>query len=119
MRNESIEERLNLIRTNAYNYISALFFVAGVVGSTVVSLLLSNHVYVLNSLSITCFLFTACVACSIPAYYGIEDPGEHDMEPFSDSDDDFPPTAAPPRATRLPRSTLKARLLSVYNLFSS
>ena len=113
MPNESIEEPLSLIRTNAYNYISAVYFVAGVVGSTVGSLLLSNHVYILNSLSIACYLFTACVACNIPAYCGIEDPGENDIQSSSDSDDGFFPTTTPPTAGRLPRSTLKARLLSL------
>lgn len=52
-------------RTNVFNYISAFYFLASVFGSTVGSILLSNHVYVLNGLSISCYMITISVAALV------------------------------------------------------
>ena len=49
-------------RTNVFNYISGFYFLASVFGSAVGSILLSNHVYVLNGLSISCYMITISVA---------------------------------------------------------
>ncbi|KAL8802060.1 MAG: hypothetical protein Q9182_004073 [Xanthomendoza sp. 2 TL-2023] len=59
-------------RTNVYNYISGIYALATVSGSAIGSLLLSRHVYILNALSILCYIFTASVAATIPAACGRE-----------------------------------------------
>lgn len=53
---------LIITRTNVYNYTSAFYFLASVSGSGVGSLLLSHHVYILNGLSILCYLLTMLLA---------------------------------------------------------
>lgn len=68
-----------LYRANAYNYISAFYFLASVGGSSVGSLLLDHHVYFLNGLSITCYMLACSVALAIPAYCGLEIK-EHDRD---------------------------------------
>ncbi len=62
-----------MARTNWFNYISGFFFLASVGGSSIGSLLLSRHVYLLNGLSIACYALTACVSGTIPSHFGRED----------------------------------------------
>lgn len=52
-----------------FNYISGLYFLANVFGSAIGSILLANHVYVLNGLSISCYLATICVAILVVPCY--------------------------------------------------
>ena len=59
-------------RTNAFNYVSGFYFCAAVFGSATGSLLLSNHVYILNGLSISCFLATMPFTALIPSHYGYD-----------------------------------------------
>ena len=59
-----------LIRTNYYNYISGFYFLASVGGSSIGSLLLGHHVYLLNGLSIVCYILAACVAAATPSHCG-------------------------------------------------
>ena len=59
-----------MARTNSYNYISGFYFLASVAGSWIGSLLLSQHVYLLNGLSIACYVLTACVSATIPRHCG-------------------------------------------------
>lgn len=61
-----------LPRTKAYNYMSGCFYLAVVSGSALGSLLLSHHVYILNALSIFGYIFTACLAATIPSHCGRE-----------------------------------------------
>ena len=58
--------------TTTYNYISGAYLLAGAGGATFGSLLLSNHVYLLNFLSILCFALTACTVLRIPNDLGLE-----------------------------------------------
>ncbi|KAL9010779.1 MAG: hypothetical protein Q9173_004316 [Seirophora scorigena] len=88
--------------TNAYNYISGFYFLASVCGSAIGSLLLDDHVYILNSLSIACYLFTACLASTIPANYGRESRLEDDSQPLIHSrHQDISPRSLSPSPTRL------------------
>ena len=57
-------------RTKAYNYISGCYLLASVGGSAIGSMLLSNHVDLLNALSILCYALTACFAAAIPSQCG-------------------------------------------------
>ncbi|KAL8809573.1 MAG: hypothetical protein Q9200_003293 [Gallowayella weberi] len=68
-----------VFRTNVYNYISGIYLLATVSGSAIGSLLLSRHVYILNALSILCYIFTASVAATIPTACG------HELEAMDDS----------------------------------
>ena len=81
-----------MVRTNWYNYISGFYFLASVVGSWIGSLLLSQHVYLLNGLSIACYALTACLSLTIPSQCGREEPDEQDDESSelieSDQEDD-------------------------------
>ena len=77
-------------RTNAYNYMSGFYFLATVFGEAVGSLLLSNHVYVLNGLSILCFLATAYIAAFVPPDSGRYDPANEPVEPISDCSEEDP-----------------------------
>ena len=77
-----------VVRTNSYNYISGCYFLASVVGSWIGSLLLSRHVYLLNGLSVACYLLTACVSAAIPSYCGREEPEERSPHIVSDQEDD-------------------------------
>lgn len=77
-------------RTNCYNYISGFYFLASVCGSSIGSLLLSHHVYLLNGLSIFCYAATALVALAIPSELGLEgQKPEYDVNvtPVSNEDD--------------------------------
>ncbi|KAL9047922.1 MAG: hypothetical protein Q9206_006373 [Seirophora lacunosa] len=88
--------------TNAYNYISGFYFLASVCGSAIGSVLLNDHVYILNSLSIACYLFTACLASTIPANYGRESRLEDDSQPLiHSSHEDFSSRSLSPSPTRL------------------
>ncbi|KAL8743194.1 MAG: hypothetical protein Q9190_004429 [Brigantiaea leucoxantha] len=52
--------------TKSYNYISAFYLLANMAGTAVASLLLSHHVYLLNFLSVLCYLLTLCLAATFP-----------------------------------------------------
>ena len=52
---------------------SGFFYLASVGGSWIDSLLLSNHVYLLNGLSIACYALTACVSVTVPSYCGLNE----------------------------------------------
>ena len=90
---------LNVESTNAYNYISGFYFLANVFGSTIGSLLLSNHVYILNGLSIIVYLMTAFMATTVPAHYGRETLAEESVQPFLDSSDEASPSPRSPAST--------------------
>ena len=85
-----------LVRTNSYNYISGFYYLASVGGSWIGSLLLSQHVYLLNGLSIACYALTACVSVAVPSHCGRE---EHDQSYAvitpEQEDDDFNATPPP------------------------
>ncbi|MCJ1229055.1 hypothetical protein MMC12_005719 [Toensbergia leucococca] len=74
--------------TNTFNYVSGFYFCASVFGSAVGSLLLSNHVYILNGLSILCYIVTICVATVIPPCYGRNDSVNEAVQPFRDSSEE-------------------------------
>ena len=59
-----------LARTKTYNYISGFYYLASVGGSFIGSLLLTQHVFYLNGLSIACYALTACLSVNLPSYYG-------------------------------------------------
>lgn len=61
---------LMVSRTKAYNYISGCYLLASVGGSAIGSMLQSNHVDLLNALSIFCYALTACFATAIPSQCG-------------------------------------------------
>lgn len=83
-------------RTNAYNYISACFLLAAVLGSTIGSLLLSNYLYYLNGLSIMCYVMTACIAIIIPSHLGRESElSGNSRTTLLTPDDSGPPTTSP------------------------
>ncbi|KAI4138800.1 MAG: hypothetical protein L6R39_006598 [Caloplaca ligustica] len=117
--------------TNAYNYISAFYFLASVLGSAIGSLLLNDHVYILNGLSITCYLLTACVASIIPANYGRDDKTPDDTQPFPNRSPEISLPTLSVSATSLSRpasgvfserkqhSLLSLLLQSWYTSFSS
>lgn len=103
-------ELIAINRTNAFNYISAFYFLASVFGSAIGSLLLSNHVYLLNGLSIGCYLFTAYIAISVSAHYGREDSTEDDGQSFVESGyEDLSPT--PPSMRSFRPSLLSPKVL--------
>ncbi|KAL6721973.1 hypothetical protein ACLMJK_001078 [Lecanora helva] len=58
-------------RAQYYNYISGFWYIAGVCGSTLGSLLLNDHVYLLNGISIGSYALVACVALFIPSHCGL------------------------------------------------
>lgn len=92
--------RLTVIhRTNAYNYISASYFLGGVFGSAIGSLLLSNHVYILNGLGISFYLLTAYIATFIPSHYGLGDPAEDTVQSFLRSSYEDDSTTTSPMRT--------------------
>lgn len=49
---------------------SGFSLLAGVCGSWIGSQLLSQHVYLLNGLSIACYVLTICVSTTIPSHCG-------------------------------------------------
>lgn len=110
-----------LFRTNSYNYISGVYYLASVGGSWIGSLLLSQHVYLLNGLSIACYALTACVSVAVPSYCGRD---EHDQSYAAiipeQEDDDFnatsPPLAASAVLSLSPKVTLCRRSFCVHTL---
>ncbi len=56
--------------TSAYNYLSAALLSTWVAGAAIGAMLLSHHVWLLNSLSIICYVVTACLATTIPGSFG-------------------------------------------------
>ncbi|KAL9125933.1 MAG: hypothetical protein Q9217_004928, partial [Psora testacea] len=87
----------------AYNYMSGLYLLASVCGSVVGSLLLSNHVYILNALSVLGFALAVAIAGFIPSQLGrqrLDDPSlEHSASNLLAADDPESPTKTP-RATK-------------------
>ncbi len=86
-------------RTNSYNYISGCYFLASVGGSSIGSLLLSQHVYLLNGLSIACYALTACVSATVSGQCGRDEQDDESSVPvLSDDEDDtyesFRPSSA-------------------------
>lgn len=88
-----------LARTNWYNYISGFYLLASVGGLWVGSLLLSQHVYLQNCISIACYILTTCVSVAIPSHCGRDE--QHDESSGliipDQEDDDFdspPPSSA-------------------------
>lgn len=65
-----LAQLLILLRTKIYNYLSAAYLFAGVGGAAIGSALLSNHVYLLNALSIAFFVLTIFIAMLIPLRCG-------------------------------------------------
>ena len=63
-------QALTIVRTEFYNYISAFWVLSSVGGSAIGSVLLSHHVWLLNALSVLCFIFAACLATAIPSGLG-------------------------------------------------
>ena len=61
---------------------------ASVCGSTVGSLLLSDHVYLLNGVSIACYVLTICATCLIPGHLGQEEVYSGDSQQPLDLDPD-------------------------------
>ena len=57
-------------------------------------MLLSNHVYLLNGLSILCYALTACVAATVPSQCGQDNQAIEDLKPIllasDDPDSPFP-----------------------------
>ena len=77
-----------LARTNWYNYISGFYFLASVGGSSIGSLLLSHYVFLLNGLSIACYILAACVVANISSHCGLDEKNdEGDALIGSDPDD--------------------------------
>ncbi len=99
-------------RRNADSEIySGFYFLASVFGSAIGSILLSNHVYILNGLSIACYLSTAYIASSMPEHYGRADSGGGALQPFMNpSDEDFLNTMSPTIESMLPHSSAKVLL---------
>ena len=68
---------------------------ANVAGSSIGALLLSNHVYLLNGLSILCYALTACIAATIPSECGRDARATEGSSPLllasGDSDSPFSP----------------------------
>ena len=52
--------------TKTYNYLGGAYLLAGVCAAVLGSLLVSDHVYLLNAISILCFALTAWLAFFIP-----------------------------------------------------
>lgn len=68
--------------TKTYNYLSGTYLLAGVGGAAFGSLLLTNHVYLLNGLSIVCFALTAWIALFIPPHCGRDLKSIEDLTPI-------------------------------------
>ena len=84
--------------TKTYNYLSGSYLLAGVGGAAFGSLLLSNHVYLLNALSILCFVATTLIAVFIPYHCGRDLKGIEDLVPIlSPIDEDSPLPSSPPQ----------------------
>lgn len=66
-------ELIESLRTKSYNYMTASYMLASVAASTIGSLLLSHHVYLLNFLAILCFVLSILLTISIPGQTGHDD----------------------------------------------
>lgn len=86
-----------VLRTTTYNYITGTYLIASIGGATVASLLLSHHVYLLNSLSAICFVLTAMLAMLIPSHCGRDSEVTADAVPILSpaEDDESPPPLSP------------------------
>ena len=84
-----------LVRTNSFNYMSAFYFLAEVGGSWIGSLLLSQHIYLLNGLSIACFALTTYVSGAIPSHCGYEEQHEYPEPIISNLEDEYHDTRQP------------------------
>ena len=52
---------------------SGFYYLASVGGSWAGSLLLSQHVYLLNGLSIACYTLATCISTTIPSHCGCDE----------------------------------------------
>lgn len=87
---------------------SGFYFLASVFGSAIGSVLLNNHVYILNGLSIACYLSTAYFASFIPEHYGRADSAGGASQPFMNpSDEDFTNTVSTASDSTLPYPSTK------------
>ena len=73
---------LTFVRTEFYNYISAFWVLSSVGGSAIGSVLLSHHVWLLNALSVLCFILAACLATAIPSDLGKDSASAEDTRPI-------------------------------------
>lgn len=73
---------LTIPRTEFYNYISAFWVLSSVGGSAIGSVLLSRHVWLLNALSVLCFILAACLATAIPSGLGRDGENAEDTRPI-------------------------------------
>ena len=73
---------LIISRTKFYNYISGFWLLSAVSGSAIGSLILSDHVWLLNILSILCYALTACLAAAIPSQCGRDAQATEDSQPI-------------------------------------
>ena len=89
---------LIISRTKFYNYISGFWLLSAVGGSAIGSLLLSDHVWLLNILSILCYALTACLAAAIPSQCGRDAQATEDSQPILlASEESDSPTTSPER----------------------
>ncbi|MCJ1230370.1 hypothetical protein MMC12_007043 [Toensbergia leucococca] len=77
------------LRTKIYNYTSGMYLLADVAGAAINSLLLSDHVYLLNAISVSCFAVTAWIAMLIPEECARESITTEEAIPIVDSVDGF------------------------------
>ncbi|MCJ1281406.1 hypothetical protein MMC26_000725 [Xylographa opegraphella] len=84
--------------TKTYNYLSGSYLLSGVGGAAFGSLLLSQHAYLLNILSVLCFALTAWLALFIPSDCGRKlDAAESLIPALSPLDEDSPLPPSPGR----------------------
>ena len=76
------EQVLTFVRTEFYNYISAFWVLSSVGGSAIGSVLLSHHVWLLNALSVLCFIIAACLATALPSGLGKDSTSAEDTRPI-------------------------------------
>lgn len=91
------------LRTKTYNYISGTCLIAEVGGAILGSLLLSHHVYFLNSLAIICYILTAWIAMLIPSHSGRDLKVIEDAVPILLPLDDPDPPYSPHQRSGLSR----------------
>ena len=84
-------------RAKTFNYMTSLYLLASVLASSIGSALLSHHVYILNSLSILCFVLAIAIATFIPPdlgrnttieYTSLAEPSSTHMPSSQSGDDD-------------------------------
>ena len=75
-------------RTESFNYISAFYVLANVVASVTGSLLLTNHIYMLNSLGLLCSVAAVLISLVISQYLGLVEKVTHSETDASDSEQD-------------------------------